>query len=107
MGARTLRRDCADEVVVALCKDYGRRATAIKEGKLSRRTLCELRYYNYTIFNAASEIVGERDAMEFISDIGGAVGYAASRLEYFSEAYYKRKKIEVKRCIAKRLHLID
>lgn len=107
MGARSLRRDSADEVVIALCKDYARRESVIKEGNLSRRTLCELRYYNYTIFNAASEIVGERDAREFISDIGGSVGYAVSNLEYFSEAYYKSKKIEVKRNIARRLHLID
>ena len=101
------KRDTADELVVAFCRDFERRREAIKEGKLSHRTIVELKYYNYKILTAAREIVGERDAPSFISDIGNSVGYASSSLEYFSEAYYKMKKSEVKASIARALHITD
>ena len=101
------KKDTVAELVVAFCKDFARREEAIAQGNLSHRTIVELKYYNYKILEAAREIVGERDAPVFISDIGNSVGYASSSLDYFSEAYYKTKKIEVRNNIAKRLHLTD
>lgn len=96
-----------DEVVVALCLDYERRASAIKDGVFGRRTLMEYRYLNFRILEAALEIAGERDAELFIKEIGERTGYAKSELYRLCEVNYKRKKSDIKRAIAIKLHLID
>ena len=96
-----------DCVVVALCLDYERRAQAIAEGSYSKRTLMEYRYINFRILEAAEEIVGAVFAERFIYEIGREIGYAKSELAVMSEVIYKRKKGEVKRAIAEKLHLVD
>lgn len=96
-----------DEVIVALCLDYERRRAAIAEGSYGKRTLMEYRYINFRIFEAAAEIAGERLAERFIYEIGNKIGYAAGELTQMSELSYKRKKCEIKRAIAQKLHLVD
>ena len=96
-----------DDVIVALCRDYERRAMAIARGGYKRRTLMEYRYLNAEIFDAAAECVGECDAPVFIAEIGEKVGYAKSKLYRLSETSYKQKKREIKRAIAIKLHLTD
>lgn len=96
-----------DEVIVALCLDYERRRAAIAEGSFGKRTLMEYRYINFRILEAAEETVGERHAERFIYEIGNKIGYAKSELTQMSELSYKRKKCELKRAIAEKLHLVD
>lgn len=96
-----------DALVVALCGDYERRARLIEEGYISRRTETEFRYYNFKIYDAASEICGERYAESFIKEIGGRIGYAKSENDHLSEPTYKQYKQMIKHSIAKRLHLTD
>lgn len=93
--------------MVALCLDYGRRCAAIAEGSYGRRVLMEYRYVNFRIYEAAAEIVGENIAERFIFEIGRRIGYAKSELDGMSEVTYKRKKNEIKRAIAEKLHLVD
>ena len=94
-------------IVVAMCADYERREKAISEGLVSHRTDMEYRYLNFKIYDAAAEIVGERQARVFINEIGRKSGYANSDTVAISETAYKIRKREVKVNIAKRLHLID
>ncbi|MBQ8720436.1 MAG: hypothetical protein IJY65_05325 [Clostridia bacterium] len=96
-----------ETLVVALCLDYERREEAMRVGSVSHRTDMEYRYLNFKIYDAAAEIVGERDACLFINEIGRKVGYAQSEIGAMSEAAYKIRKREVKVNIAKKLHLID
>ena len=96
-----------DALVVALCRDYTRRQVAISSGSLSKRTLTEYRYFNTNIFEAVVEIVGERDAMNYIEEIGWMTGFAKSKLIYMSEGMYKIYKRRISDNIAKKLHLID
>ena len=96
-----------DTLVVALCLDYPRRQRAIEEGSVSHRTENEFRYYNFKIFEAAAEVVGEDIAPTFIEEIACRRGYAYSAVENMCESTYKIKKQLVKDNIAKRLHLID
>ena len=99
--------DTLDNLVVALCLDYGRRQRAILEKNASKRTDTEYRYYNFKIFDAAAEIVGERFAELYIEEIGGRVGYAQSAVGCVSEITYKSYKMLIKENIAKKLHLRD
>lgn len=101
------RGDSLDALVRALCRDFSRRTAALERGGATRRTLAELRYLNIIIADAAAEIVGERAAPLYISEIGDEVGYAKSRVDDVSEVTYKRYKQLVKANIAKRLHLDD
>lgn len=96
-----------DELVVALCKDYERRAAAIADGACSRRTEIEYRYINYRIFDAARDIVGEELCHAYINEIGRKIGYAYSEVDTVSETTYKKQKQAIKINIAKKLHLID
>ena len=96
-----------DSVIVALCRDYERRARAISEGSYGKRTLMEYRYINFRILEAAEEIAGQALAERFIYEIGREIGYAKSALTVMSEPTYKRKKCEIKRAIAEKLHLVD
>ncbi len=99
--------DTLDSIIVALCKDFERRSEAVKAGKCSVRTAMEYKYINAVIYDAASEIVGVRDAITYIGEIGERIGYAASGIDYVSESTYKQQKKEVKLNIARRLHLVD
>ena len=106
MGARLIKRDTLDELVVALCKDFGRRERALMRSDISHRTKVELKYLNYKLSEAAREVVGD-DFAAYIKEIGESVGYAKSELGEIGETAYKIKKAEVKANIAKKLHLTD
>jgi hypothetical protein len=96
-----------DDVVIALCKDYGRREDIVNRSGCTERTAIEYRYLNYRIREAAEEIAGERYAMPFIEDIGKSIGYARTEMSGFCEADYKSTKRAVKLGIARSLHLLD
>lgn len=93
--------------MIALCLDYRRRQEAIEKREVSRRTDTEYRYYNFKIFDAAAEIVGERFAARYIDEIGRRVGYAKTDIDCVSEVTYKSYKRRIKDNIARRLHLCD
>ena len=95
-----------DGLVSALCLDYFRRERAIKEGSASRRTLTEFRYFNFKIYDAVKEVVGEEFVLTYIKEIGENIGYANSELYLLSEVAYKQRKKEVRDNIAKKLHLV-
>ena len=95
-----------DSLIRALCVDYPRQRKAIEERTASKRVDTEYRYYCFKIYDAAAEIVGDRLAELFISEIGARVGYAKSALYYYSEAHYKETKLRIKTNIAKKLHLL-
>lgn len=96
-----------DTLVIALCLDYGRRQRAIEEQSVTKRTDTEFRYYNFKIFDAVAEIVGERFAARYIYEIGERVGYAKSSVDCVSETTYKDYKRMIKDNIARKLHLCD
>ena len=96
--------DTLDNLIIAFCKDYSRRESAIRECAHSRRTIMEYKYLNARLREAACEIVGE-DGDAYINEIGGKIGYANSSVNV-SESTYKQLKKEVKVNIAKKLHLI-
>ena len=106
MGARAVRRDTLDELVVSFCKDFARRERMILRNDISHRTKVELKYINYKLSEAAREIVGD-DFATYINEIGESVGYAKTKLCDVSEVTYKLRKAEVKANIAKKLHLTD
>lgn len=99
--------DTLDSIIVALCRDYLRRNEVLKTGDCSVRTAMEYKYINAIIYDAACEVVGVRDAVTYISEIGDRIGYASSQIDYVSESTYKQQKKEVKLNIARRLHLVD
>lgn len=94
-----------DAIVIALCADYSRRASAIESREIPFNVTMEYRFLNYRIINAAMEIAGEKDALAFVSEIGNRRGYTSSEL-YLSESVYKTRKKEVKENIAKKLSLL-
>ena len=96
-----------DTLIVALCGEYFRMRDAAREGELSYRTVMEYRYYSFKIYDAAAEIVGEREAESYIGEIGSRLGYARSSVDGVSEVTYKQRKRRVKINIARRLHLLD
>ena len=96
-----------DKIVDALCLDYERRAKAICEKSVGRRTETEYRYLNFHILEAAEEVVGERFAKTYISEIGKGIGYAKTDIDCVSEVTYKSYKRLIRNAIAKSLHLID
>ena len=96
-----------EAIVVALCFDYDRRRQVIEEHTASSRTDAEYKYYNFKIFDAAAEVIGERYVNVFINEIGRKIGYAKSKINFMSEVTYKKYKQLIKENIAKKLHLID
>ena len=104
---RELIPDGVDRIVTALCLDYERRAEAIRQRSVGRKTEMQYRYFNYQLHRAACEVAGEDDALLYIEDIGSHTGYANTELTSVSETTYKRMKSEVKRNIARALCLID
>ena len=99
--------DTLDALVVALCLDYDRRADAIAQSSASHRTDTEYRYLNFKIFDAVAEISGDLLASAYINEIGRHIGYAKSEIDSVSEVTYKRRKSEVKRNIALKLHFLE
>lgn len=95
-----------DNVIIALCADYLRRAEVISNRSAPYNVIMEYRFLNYRIMNAAVEIAGNRDALLFIYDIGNDIGYASSELWMLAETVYKQRKKEVKENIARRLSLM-
>lgn len=95
-----------ETLIIALCADYLRRAEIISRRQAPYNVIMEYRFLNYRIMNAAVEIVGSRDALFFIYDIGNNIGYAASDLYALSESVYKMRKKEVRDNIARRLSLM-
>ena len=100
-----MRENSLDTLVAALCLDYGRRKALIEDGGCERRVDTELRYYNFKLYDAAAEIVGEDMAEIFIFEIGAHIGYAASRIDSVCERTYKTYKQRVKENIARRMYL--
>lgn len=94
-----------DALVVALCADYFRRKEAIEARSVVHRTDTEYRYYNFKIYDAAAEIVGESECELYIKEIGEHVGYAYSSVDTSEQSYKLRKRL-VKERIACALHLV-
>lgn len=94
-----------ENLIKAMCADFGRRALVIEERSAPYNVIMEYRFLNYRILEAAIEVSGSRDAREYISDIGLGIGYANSALNVLSEHTYKTRKKEIKRNIARRLSL--
>lgn len=99
--------ESVDSLVVALCKDYFRRKEALENKSVTKRTDTEFRYYNFKIFDASCEVIGERYAELYIKEIGKKIGYAKTEMPFFSEVTYKSYKAVIKENIARKLHLID
>ena len=95
-----------DAVIVALCRDLGRRERALMRGDCSARVAMEYRYVNSRIYEAAEEIAGAHYARIYIEEIGARTGWVSSRIT-LSEGAYKEEKLAVKRNIARKLHLMD
>lgn len=106
MDYRTLKVDTLTDLVSAFCRDYDRRAAAVKQNKGSKRVLTELRFINYKVLEAAREIAGV-DAEIYIREIGKKKGFASSDIARLSEVAYKLKKAEIVANIAKHLYLTD
>ncbi len=106
MRISDIMNDSLDALIVALCRDYFRRKTAIEERAVVRRTDTEFRYYNFKIYDAASLVVGEENAEIYIEEIGKKVGYAKSKMDFLSEVTYKKRKRAVMDSIASALHLV-
>lgn len=95
-----------DMIVKSLAADYERRADAIAKNELDPKVLMEYRYYNTKMFNAAAEIVGEKEAERYIYDIGNGKGYPKDEAIYISEPLYYKRKLACKRSIARALNLM-
>ena len=95
-----------EQILIALCADYTRREEIIRRKDAPYNVIMEYRFLNYRIMNATIEIAGSRDAIYFIKDIGGNIGYSESDLWVLSEVVYKERKREVKLNILKRLSLM-
>lgn len=98
--------DELESLIIALCADFLRRSAVILARNAPYNVIMEYRFLNYRIMNAAIEIAGTRDALNFICDIGSNVGYSSTKLYALSEAEYKQRKSDVKVNIAKRLSLL-
>ncbi len=105
--ADMLMPEAVEIIIMALCSDYFRRMSVIESGMATYRIIMEYRFLNHRIYNAVEEIVGKRDAIAFIKDIGKGTGYAKSDIITLSERNYKIMKKEVKLNIAKRLSLYE
>ena len=89
--------DTVEQIVVAMCRDYKRRAVGIVTPETSARTKVEYRYLNYKIADAVAELVERRNVPIFIDASSAVVG--------MSESVYKRTKVQIKYNIAKKLHI--
>ena len=106
MPATPLMERTLEEVIIALCADFDRRQTAIKEKALPKRVLLEYKFLNLRILEGAMDIVGIKDAKIFIDDIGARRGYAKSCVDGISEPKYKVTKACVKKSSARKLSLM-
>jgi hypothetical protein len=96
-----------DSLVRALCADYARRRECVEKELIGRRVRMEYVYLNSKILEASAEICGPNLAEIFITEIGEAIGYAASSVDCLGESAYKQYKSEIVRNVAKKLHLRD
>ena len=96
-----------DELVIALCADFGRREDASAGPEINPRCRMEYEYLNYRIYEGANEVVGERYARLYINEIGKKIGFAQSKHTAISERMYKLQKRLVKYNIARKLHLVE
>ena len=94
-------------IVEVLCAHYDIRENAIREKSVSPRVRMEYAYINSKMLDGAAEVVGRPYASKFIMDIGRGVGYANTKIDAFSETFYKKSKLAIKRKIAENLHLLD
>ena len=106
MYDEVLMPEGVENIIKALCADYTRRALVMECKSAPFNVIMEYRFLNYRIMNAAIEIARPRDARGFIKDIGEETGYSASDLWLLSETEYKKRKVEIKYNIARRLSLI-
>ena len=95
------------DIVEALCAHYCIRERAIREKSVGARVRMEYIYINSKMLDGAAEVVGSPYAESFIRDIGQGVGYANTEIDAFSEVFYKKSKLAIKRKIAEKLHLLD
>ena len=95
------------DIVVALAAHFEARERAILEKSVTPRVRMEYVYINSKMLDAAQEVVGTRYAKNFITDIGRSIGYVHTTVDTFSETYYKKSKLAIKRKIAEKLHLQD
>lgn len=102
---------CLDKSIVniveAHCADFQRRARAVDEHTVTKRTEAEYRYLNAGVYTGAVNIVGKELAPVYIYEIGRKLGYAHSSVEGVGEVKYKNDKRLIKESIARELHLID
>ncbi len=106
MGAGIIITSSLDELIRAHCADYERRELLIIEKCMPRRVDMELRYLNYKIYEATSQIVGEDNAGIFIDEIGRRIGYANTLIDDMPERIYKELKKRVRDNIARGLYLV-
>lgn len=92
-----------DRLVVALCRDYGRRS----RGNPHRRVEMEFKYINTRMREAVASVIGHEGAERMIEEIGERIGYAYSAFSDVSEVNYKQKKQLSKLAIARGLYLLD
>ena len=98
--------DTLDLLVTALCADYARRESALRDADMTTRVAMEYRYLNFRIFEAAAEIAGESYARIYIDEIGRHIGYANSDIPAISESTYKLEKQQIKLAIARKLYVL-
>ena len=94
------------DIVIALCADYERRNSVIKDKSERERVISEYLYINSKLFGAAAEIAGPEQAERYINDIGNAIGYARTEVEDVSEGTYKKMKSEIKENMYRRLNFV-
>lgn len=96
-----------DTLVCALCADYTRREECLRSGTGSVRTRMEYEYLDRRLMGAVRPLVAdEAEALLFIEEIGGRIGYAHSRSD-LCESTYKERKHAIRLAIAQEMHLYD
>lgn len=94
-------------LVVAICADYDRRATALRKNELAQDTANEFKHLNEAVDLALSCISDADERKHMMQDIAHRRGYNWSQLSPFvsKNIYYKRKRLVAYR-IAQSLNLI-
>ena len=103
----TVSENMVFDIVVTLSAHFEIREAAILKKSVTPRVRMEYIYINSKLIDAAAEVVGSQYAKKFIMDIGRGIGYANTKIDAFSETYYKKSKLAIKRKMAEKLHLLD
>ena len=103
----TVSENMVFDIVVTLSAHFEIREAAIFKKSVTPRVRMEYIYINSKLLDAAAEVVGLKYAKKFIMDIGRGIGYANTKIDAFSETYYKKSKLAIKRKMAEKLHLLD